>query len=265
MTITNRPTALVTGASRGIGSGIALALAEAGYDVGVNYASSRQEAREVAEACRAVGARAEPLPADVGNTKDIEGLFAAFLERFGHLDLLVNNAGIALKVPFLETTPAQYDRLMAVNLRGVFFCTQAAARAMIAHGKGGGIINNTSIHREIQFPNTSIYGPAKAALEKFTRHAALELAPFGIRVNAVAPGCTKVRDNEDAEPRGNLLRSRIPLGRYGMPADVAHAVVFLASEKASYITGASLIIDGGAVLPAGLISPYTPGPEPSTT
>lgn len=264
MTVLPRPTALVTGASRGIGRGIALALAEAGYDVGVNYASSRQVALEVADACRAAVARAEALLADVGDTRDIEGLFAAFLERFGYLDLLVNNAGIGLKVPFVETTQEQYDRVMDVNLRGVFFCTQAAARAMIARGKGGVIINNTSIHREIQYPNTSVYGPAKAALEKFTRHAALELAPHGIRVNAVAPGATKIRESQDTDPHSMLVRSRIPLGRHGLPEDVARAVVFLASGYASYITGASLTIDGGAVLPAGLISPYAPGPEPST-
>lgn len=262
MTTPTRPTALVTGASRGIGRGIALALAEAGYDVGVNYASSQQEALEVAKGCRAAGAQAEALPADVGDIPALKGLLAAFLERFGHLDLLVNNAGIGLKVPFLETTEEQYDRVMDVNLRGVFFCTQMAAQAMIARGQGGVIINNTSIHREIQYPNTSVYGPAKAALEKFTRHAALELAPHGIRVNAVAPGATITQEGLDTTPHWRLVRTRIPLGRHGLPEDVAQAVVFLASEQASYITGASLTIDGGAVLPAGLLSPYTPGPEP---
>ena len=264
MTTPTRPTALVTGASRGIGRGIALALAEAGYDVGVNYASSQPEALAVADACRAAGVRADAMHADVGDISDIEALFANFLGRFGHLDLLVNNAGIGLKVPFLETTEEQYDRVMDVNLRGVFFCTQAAARAMVARGQGGVIINNTSIHQEIQHPNTSVYGPAKAALEKFTRHAALELAPYGIRVNAVAPGATITQEGLEATPHWKLVRSRIPLGRHGLPEDVARAVVFLASEQASYITGASLTIDGGAVLPAGLLSAYTPGPEPCT-
>jgi len=261
----SRPTALVTGASRGIGRAIALALAEAGYDVGVNYASSQKEAIEVADACRAAGAQAEALRADVGDTAAIKGLFAAFLERFGHLHLLVNNAGIGLKVPFMETTEEQYDRVMHVNLRGVFFCTQMAARAMIARGQGGVIINNTSIHHEIQYPCTSVYGPAKAAVEKLTRHTALELAPHGIRVNAVAPGATVNREGTETDPYWQLVRSRIPLGRHGLPEDVARAVVFLASEDASYITGASLTIDGGAVLPAGLLSPYTPGPEPPSS
>ncbi len=260
MSAPTRPTALVTGASRGIGRGITLALAEAGYDVGVNYASSETEALAVAEACRAAGAQTEALPADVGDTPALHGLFATFLERFGHLDLLVNNAGIGLKVPFLETSEDQYDRVMDVNLRAVFFGTQMAARAMIARGQGGVIINNTSIHREIQYPNTSVYGPAKAALEKFTRHAALELAPYGIRVNAVAPGATITREGLETDPHWRLVCSRIPLGRHGLPEDIARAVVFLASEEASYITGASLTIDGGAVLPAGLLSPYTPGP-----
>jgi len=261
MTASSRPAALITGASRGIGRGIALALAEAGYDVGINYVSSKPAAHDVAEACRGRGARAEIFHADVGNTSAIARLFETFVARFGRVDLLVNNAGISLKVPFLETSEEQYDSIMATNLKSVFFCTQAAARVMIERGTRGVIINNSSIHREVQLPASSVYGPVKAALEKFTRHAALELAPYGIRVNAVTPGCTKVRGNEDTDPRGSLLRSRIPLGRYGLPEDVAHAVVFLASEKASYITGASLIIDGGAVLPAGLLSRYTPGPE----
>lgn len=265
MSVTARRTALVTGASRGIGRGIALALAEAGYDVGVNYASSSQGALEVVEACRAVGGDAEAFLADVGCTAAIDALLTAFLERFGHLDLLVNNAGIGLKVPFLETTQEQYDRVMDVNLRGAFFCTQMAARAMVERGKGGVIINNTSIHQEIQYPNTSVYGPAKAALEKFTRHVALELAPYGIRVNAVAPGATRTHEDQDSNPHWRLVCSRIPLGRHGLPEDVARAVVFLASEEASYVTGACLTIDGGAVLPAGLISPYTPGPESMTS
>ena len=261
MSTPTRPAALVTGASRGIGRAIALALAEAGYDVGVNYASSQKEALAVADACRTAGAQAEALPADVGDTPAVRGLFAAFLERFGHLDLLVNNAGVGLKVPFLEITEEQYDHVMDVNLRGVFFCTQMAARAMIASGQGGVIINNTSIHGEIQYPHTSVYGPAKAAVEKLTRHAALELAPHGIRVNAVAPGATVNREGTETDPYWQLVRGRIPLGRHGLLEDVARVVVFLASADASYITGASLTIDGGAVLPAGLLSPYTPGPD----
>jgi NAD(P)-dependent dehydrogenase (short-subunit alcohol dehydrogenase family) len=246
--------ALVTGASRGLGKEMAILLAENGYNVGVNYKSSKADAMQVCELIKQRGGMGVPLQANVGEAKDRERMFNQFLEAFGEIDLLVNNAGITLFKPFLETTEEQWEELTNTDWKGAYFCAQAAARHMIQSGRHGSIINITSIHQNCQFPEASIYGPTKAALDKFTKHAALELAPYGIRVNSIAPGCIKIRENQEISERGKMLSSRIPLQRLGETREIAEAVLYLSSAK--YITGECLIIDGGALLPALLDHHY---------
>ncbi len=251
--------ALVTGASRGIGRSIALALAQAGYDIGVGFRSCESGARDVCSLIEHKGRRALALRADITDLSQIEGMFDRFFERFGGIEVLVNNAGVTKGAPLLEVTPELWNEITNADWRGSFFCTQQAARRMIADGTPGSIINITSIHDACNFPVASVYGPAKAALAKFTQHAALELARHGIRVNAVEPGCIAIRDGQEQTPRGRMLRSRIPFGRYGTTAEVADLVVYLASDRAAYITGSSFRVDGGALLPALLDNEYVDG------
>lgn len=254
-TVPSRPIALVTGSSRGIGRGIALGLARAGYDVGIHYARNEQDAREVERLAREAGARTVCLGADLGSYAGVQTLFDGFFEAFPRIDLLVNNAGITKYLPLLEATETLWDEITNLDWKGSYFCTQRAAQHMVRTGVRGSIVNITSIHESTQFPIANIYGPTKAALLKFTRHAALELAPHGIRVNAISPGCTQIRPGEPDTPRGRQLRSRIPLRRYGQPEEIAQAVLYLASPAAAYITGTCLAVDGGALLPSLLDHP----------
>lgn len=251
--------ALVTGASRGIGRSIALALAEAGYDIGVGFRSCESGAREVCGLVQQQGRSALALRADIADIAQIDGMFERFFDRFGGIEVLVNNAGVTRGAPLLEVTPELWSEITNADWRGSFFCTQRAARRMVADGTRGSIINITSIHDRSNFPVASVYGPAKAALAKFTQHAALELAKHGIRVNAVEPGCIAIREGQEQTPRGRMLRSRIPFGRYGTTREVADLVVYLASDKAGYITGASFLLDGGALLPTLLDNEYVDG------
>jgi NAD(P)-dependent dehydrogenase (short-subunit alcohol dehydrogenase family) len=242
-----RKRALVTGAGRNIGRAIALHLAEVGYDVGVHYRSSEEGARDVCRRAEEVGARAIPLGGDIRNIDAIDAMFHQFVEAFGGIDLLVNNAGITRYRPFLEVTEELWHEVVDTDWKGSFFCAQRAARAMVEQGGGGVIINISSNQQDGCWPHANVYGPTKAALAKFTRNAALELAPHGIRVNAVAPGYT-------AEPGTHRrlrshIESRLPIGRFVEPVEVARAVAYLASDAAAAITGACLTIDGGALLP----------------
>lgn len=247
-------TALVTGASRGIGREIALMLAAEGCAVGVNYNASPKEAQEVCTLIRERGGQAAALCANIAKREQREQMFDLFLQQFGHIDVLINNAGITRYKPFTMVEEEDFLEVMELDWKGTYFCTQRAAREMIAAGSGGAIVNVASVLYEINFPYSSVYGPVKAAVEKFTRQAALELTPYRIRVNAVSPGTIKsdALQNPQYSPRQAALASRIPFQRLGTPKDVANAVCFLASDKASYITGANLFVDGGARLPAVL-------------
>lgn len=247
-------TALVTGASRGIGREIALALASEGCAVGVNYNTSPKEAEKVCAIIQERGGQAAALKADVADRIERKYMFDAFLDQFGNIDILINNAGITRYKPFMMVKEEDFLEVMDLDWRGTYFCTQRAAKEMAAAGRGGSIVNVVSVLYEINFPYASVYGPAKAAVEKFTRQAALELSPYGIRVNAVSPGTIKsdVLQNPEYTPRQKALASRIPFGKLGTPADVANAVCFLVSDRASYITGTNLFVDGGAHLPAVL-------------
>jgi NAD(P)-dependent dehydrogenase (short-subunit alcohol dehydrogenase family) len=250
MSETARPVAFVSGSSRGIGAGIALEFAKAGYDLGINYVNSAEEAQKVKEKVEAEGARAVVIQGNISILADIDRMFTEFFAAFDRLDVMVNNAGITRFAPILEATPEMFDLLVNTDFRGSYFCTQKAARSMVEKGIHGTIINITSNHQTGCWPIANIYGPVKAALDKFTRNAALELAPHGIRVVSVAPGYTKTREwKPEFQDRLDGFMKKIPLGRFCEPWEVGKACVFLSGEGAGYITGTCLAMDGGALLP----------------
>ena len=242
--------ALVTGGGKGIGRGIALALAKAGYDVAVHYGSSRDGAEEMAQQIRQLGREAITLQADLKDVAAIRSLFAEYRRQFDRIDVLVNNAGITRLVPFLEVEEDVWEEVMQTDLRGSFFCAQEAARLMVATESKGVIIQISSNHSEGCWPNATVYGPAKAAVSKLVRNMALDLAPHGIRVVGIAPGYTRLEwIPESANERIAQTARKIPLQRFAQPAEIGDAAVFLASESGGYITGTTLFMDGGALLP----------------
>ena len=241
-----RMAALVTGSSHGIGYATALELARQGYDVGITYRRRREGAQELLDEIKKLGSKCVMIESDISDLAKIEAMFDEFMSAFGKIDLLVNNAGIGLTAPFLETTPEIFEELTNTDWRGSFFSAQRAAKEMVSHKTKGVIINISSNHADSCWPDASVYAATKAALTKFAKNCALELAPFGIRVLTIQPGYTDVDWGE-----GNpiyLAKDRIPLKRFADAAEIAHAVAFLASEKAAYITGTTLTIDGGALL-----------------
>lgn len=239
--------ALVTGAGRGIGRAIALELGANGYAVGVNYLHSKAGAQTVCDEIISRGGKAIPLQADVGKNTELSAMFEEYFSAFGSIDLMVNNAGLSKFYPFLEVTEEQWQELTFSDWKGAFFGTQYAARNMVEHGKQGVIINISSNHVDGCWPQANIYGPTKAALTKFGKSAAMELAPYGIRVITVAPGYTDVDWPKDHPVQ--LAKPRIPLKRFAEPQEIAKIVAFLASDACSYMTGNCVTIDGGALLP----------------
>jgi NAD(P)-dependent dehydrogenase (short-subunit alcohol dehydrogenase family) len=239
--------ALVTGAGGGIGRAIARRFAEAGARVAVHYRGSREGAAAVVRGIADAGGEARAFAADLTAAGEAERLTGDVVSAFGRLDVLVNNAGAYPVVGLLETTPAQWDETQAANLRAALVCLQAAGRRMAVRGSGA-IVNVTSIQAFAPAPGLAHYSAAKAGLELLTRSAALELGPSGVRVNAVAPGLIWREGIETAWPEGVARYvARAPLGRIGRPEEVADACLLLASPATRFVTGTTLVVDGGVL------------------
>lgn len=239
---------LVTGGGSGLGRGVCARFAQAGASVAINYRSSAAGAQAVVEQITALGAQAVAVQADVTSECEVQELVAETVSRFGRLDVLVNNAGIYPMQSLLKMLPAEWDAVIEANLRSVFLCTQAASKQMIAQGNGGAIINIGSIEAENPALLHSHYNAAKAGVVMFTKAAARELGPNKIRVNVVSPGLIWREGLEEDWPEGVArYQQAVPLGRLGLPEDVADACLFLASPAARWVTGVNLVVDGGVL------------------
>lgn len=244
----NGKVAVVTGASRGIGRAIAVALAREGADVVINYAGRAEAARDTAEEVRDQGRESLVVQADVADAKQVEAMMKATMEKFNRIDILVNNAGIARDSLLLRMKEENWDAVLDVDLKGAFNCTKAAARPMLK-AKKGRIINIASVVGLTGNTGQANYSAAKAGLIGFTKSVAKELASRNITVNAVAPGfiATEMTSELEKKVKEEML-SRIPRGRLGTPEDVASLVVFLAGDAADYITGQVIAVDGGMTM-----------------
>ena len=250
--MTAKRTALVTGASYGVGAATAVALARDGFDVAVT-ATKRDHLAATLRALEATGAQAVPLVLDLREQDSIAQLAADVVAVFGSLDVLVNNAGANLRKDAVDVTPPEWDAVMAINIRGTFFLTQAVGRYMIATGRGGAIVYLASTHALVGIAERSTYGISKAALIGMTRMLAVEWAPHGIRVNAIAPGRLDTpspsRAGKGADPTYMAaMLARIPLRKQASAEEVAATVVYLTSPAAAAMTGQVLVLDGGLTI-----------------
>lgn len=241
---------LVTGAQQGIGRAMAVEFAAAGADIAVNWLDDERAAAEVADRVRAAGRRAFPVRADVGRLDEVRAMVAAVENGLGPVDILVNNAGIFPRVPFLDMEEGDWDTVLDINLKGACFCALAVARAMVAASRRGSIVNLSSGAAFRGSPRGVHYCASKGGVVSMTRQMALELAPYRIRVNAIAPGLT-----DTAQPRYAMSEEELaaggralPLGRVAEPAEIARAAVFLASDDAGFVTGQCLHVNGGGYL-----------------
>ena len=242
--------ALITGAGRGIGRGIAEIFAEEGADIAVNYIEEPQRAEDVAAWVRCKGRRATTVKADVANREEVEAMFEQVSAELGPVDILVNNAGIETIVPFLDLTDDQWTRLVDVNLRGEWLCSQVFCRRAIAERRTGSIVNIGSIQAAKILPGRTHYAPAKLAIEALTRNMSAEVTPHGIRVNCIHPGLIDTDMTAWVMKRDDLLPgilAQISVGRAGEPREIGRVAAFFASDEASYLTGQSIHVDGGWV------------------
>jgi glucose 1-dehydrogenase len=248
--------AIVTGADSGIGRAIALQFASEGATVVVNYAHAQDKAEEVRQQIEKNNGKALVIQADVSQYQQALGLIQQAVEHFNRLDIMVNNAGMEIHSPFLDVTEEQFDRVISVDLKGAFFCAQAAAREMVKRKIQGRIINISSVHEDLAMPQNVPYCCAKGGIRMLTRTICLELAPYNITVNNIAPGAidTPIDADVKADPeKMAALLKEIPLHRMGQPDEIAKLALYLASDAAAYVTGSTFVIDGGLTVNTGAL------------
>jgi glucose 1-dehydrogenase len=241
-------TAIVTGAGSGIGRGIAIRLAAEGANVVVDYIGEPSGAQATQRTIQQAGGVAEIVAADITRTEDIQNLVNTAWTRFGSADILINNAGMEKKADLCDVTEQDYDKVLAVNLRGPFFLTQAFVRRLRDANKPGRIVNISSVHEDMAFPGFTSYCMSKGGMRMMMRNLAVELGPLNITINNIAPGAIATPINTallNDKPKLDALLHNIPLARLGSPEDVAALAAFLAADEAAYITGSTYVIDGG--------------------
>ena len=239
---------LVTGAQQGIGRAMAIEFAIAGADVAINWLDDESAAGSVADHVRSYGRRALTIKADVADIAQSQAMVTTAEQGLGAIDILINNAGVFPRVPFVEMTESDWDHVLDVNLKGACFCAQAVARAMVAAGRPGAVINLTSSAAFRSSPRGVHYVASKGGVLSMTRAMALELAPYRIRVNAIAPGLTDTAQPRYGSSEAELAEAArvIPFGRMARPEEIARAAVFLASDDAGFVTGQTLHVNGGS-------------------
>ena len=239
---------VVTGGNSGIGEAIVLAAAAEGANVVIDYVAHPEETTELIAKVEAAGGHAVGVQADITQAADLQKMMRTAVDTYGRLDVLVNNAGIETRTSLLDTTEADFDKVMAINMRSAFFGAQAAAKQFIAQGGGGLILNISSVHEDWPMPGNIAYCVSKGGMRMLTRTGGVELGAHNIRMVNVAPGAvaTPINASTEADPaKMKALDAAIPLGRMAQPADIADVVVFLASGKAGYMTATTVVIDGG--------------------
>jgi len=238
--------AIVTGSGRGIGKSTVLELAKEGAKVVVSDIDIK-ECQNVCDEIKKIGSDAIAVKCDISKKSDVDAMIKKTMQKFQKIDILINNAGVVLMKPFVEMTEKDWDFVLDINLKGVFLCTNAVVKQMIKQ-KSGKIISVASIAGEVGFMNTSAYCASKAGIINLTRELALELSPHNINVNAIAPGVIATKMTEDMlkdKKTKEVLLASTPLGRVGQPEEIGKAVVFLASDDSNFITGHTLVVDGG--------------------
>jgi len=248
--------AIVTGADSGIGRAIAIQFAQEGATVVVNYAHAQDKAEQVRQIIERNAGKVLVIQADVSQYQQAMGLIQQTVEHFNRLDIMVNNAGMEIHSPFLDVTEEHWDCVLGVDLKGAFFCAQAAAREMVKRKMAGRIINISSVHEDLAMPQNAPYCCAKGGLRMMTRTICLELAPYNITVNNIAPGAihTPIDADVEADPeKMAALLKEIPLHRLGQPEEVAKLALYLASDASAYVTGSTFVIDGGLMFNTGAL------------